>query len=168
MTTLFLDYDGVLHPDAVYLIRGEVVLRGPDGIGLFEWITVLEELLEQYPSVRIVLSTSWVRILGYDNALRNLPVNLQRRVIGATFDPEMAEPQSWSGLTRWEQIQEYVDRHNLKSWLAIDDDDVGWPADMRQHLIHTDADLGVAQRCKIDELRERLAWFGALSPDPEM
>jgi hypothetical protein len=32
---LYLDYDGVLHPDEVYRIRGKSVLKF-DGIGLFE------------------------------------------------------------------------------------------------------------------------------------
>lgn len=41
---LFLDYDGVLHPDAVYREGGRVVLRA-DGFRLFEWSGVPEGLL---------------------------------------------------------------------------------------------------------------------------
>ena len=32
---LFLDYDGVLHPDSAYLVRGRPVLRATGG--LFMW-----------------------------------------------------------------------------------------------------------------------------------
>ncbi len=62
-----------------------------------------------------------------------------------------------SGHTRWQQIQRYVNRHRPAHWLAIDDDDDGWPEDKRHHLICTDGDLGLGQRAKINELRERLA-----------
>ena len=65
--TLFLDFDGVLHPDEVYRVGGRIVLR-VDGFSLFEWSSILDELLAPYPGTQIVLSTSWVRILGFDEA----------------------------------------------------------------------------------------------------
>ncbi len=56
---LYLDYDGVLHNDSVYRVRGQgIVIR--DGV-LFEWAHYLVEALRPYPDIRIVLSTSWVR-----------------------------------------------------------------------------------------------------------
>jgi len=53
---LFLDYDGVLHPDEVYLKRGRPVLRGPGE--LFMWVPHLLSAIEG-ADVRIVLSTSF-------------------------------------------------------------------------------------------------------------
>lgn len=41
---LFLDYDGVLHPDEVYLKRGRPVLRGPGE--LFMWVPHLLSAIE--------------------------------------------------------------------------------------------------------------------------
>lgn len=63
---LFLDYDGVLHPDSAHLIRGSPVLRAEGE--LLMWMPILEDILEPYPDVSIVLSTSWVRVLGFSRA----------------------------------------------------------------------------------------------------
>lgn len=59
---LFLDLDGVLHPDAVYLSRQGPTLKA-DGT-LFVWTPILANLLVDFPMISLVLSTSWVRHLG--------------------------------------------------------------------------------------------------------
>lgn len=143
MTVLFLDFDGVLHPDEVYLQRGKPVLRC-DGYSLFEHADRLAEILEPYPHVRIVLSTSWVSVFrDFDKAKGFLPQALQERVIGATWHSKGAFGGhytwgAWSQTTRYEQIMTYVLRHRLANWIAIDNDDHGWPDDKRHHLVHTD------------------------------
>lgn len=81
--TLFLDYDGVLHPDAVYREGERVVLRA-DGFCLFEWAEILGALLAPYPPLQIVLSTSWERVLGFHAARSHLSESLRRRLVGAT------------------------------------------------------------------------------------
>jgi len=63
---LFLDFDGVLHPDEVYLVHGRPVLR--DDGSLFMWAPLLAEALTPFPDVQIVLSTSWVRELSFKRA----------------------------------------------------------------------------------------------------
>lgn len=55
---LFLDYDGVLHPDAVYQTRRGLELRASGQ--LLMHASVLEEILDEFPQAKIVLSTSWV------------------------------------------------------------------------------------------------------------
>lgn len=152
---LFLDYDEVLHPDAVYLAKGAVVLRGPDGIGLFESAQVLEAEVEQHHNVNVILSTSWGCRSWLDRALQALPPCLQMRVTGITFYGTIPVP-TWQTLTRFEQISRYITQHKHTSWLAIDDDDAGWPPDIRQHLGDTDRDVEIAQCSKIEELRDRL------------
>ncbi|MGB7389415.1 MAG: HAD domain-containing protein, partial [Pseudomonas neustonica] len=68
---LFLDYDGVLHPDEVFLLsNGRVELRA-DG-SLFMWAPTLMELISDL-DVQVVLSTSWVRYLGFKRARKALP-----------------------------------------------------------------------------------------------
>lgn len=65
---LFLDFDGVLHPDAVYRERGRPVLR--DQGELFMWSRRLVDVLVNRPDVRLVLSTSWAREFGFSRARR--------------------------------------------------------------------------------------------------
>ena len=137
MSILFLDYDGVLHPDEVYMSKRNGIVLRADGHNLFEYAELLADALEQHQDVRIVLSTSWVSVLDFDIAKARLPERLQLRVIGSTCHSTYNKYE-WNTLTRYRQIMRYVLRHNLKSWLALDNDDKGWPDDKRHRLIHTD------------------------------
>lgn len=151
--TLFLDFDGVLHPDAVYRVAGKIVLMA-DGLRLFEWAPLLEELLFPYPTLQIVLSTSWVRVLGFDEALGWLPEAIQRRVVGATWHRH--GPRGWEYLTRYEQIIRNVQRHEHSRWLAIDDMGEGWADEHRDRLVLTDSLLGLCTTAAQQELRDKL------------
>lgn len=83
---LYLDFDGVLHHDSVcrHPRRG-IYIDAPGDFSLFQHAQLLEEALEPYAHVQIILSTSWVRGLGFSRARRHLPLRLRSRVIGATF-----------------------------------------------------------------------------------
>jgi len=151
---LYLDFDGVLHPDAVYRVHGEIILKY-DGIGLFEWAPLLVELLAPYPDIRIVLSTSWVRVISYDKARARLPPELIERVIGATWHSSM-NVYWWHGLTRYQQVSLHARRHKVQQWLAIDDDATGWPDEALRHLVPTDSMLGLAATDSLSQLRQRL------------
>lgn len=56
---LYLDYDGVLHPEDVYRHPRRGIYFGQTGAGhaLFENCDVLIQVLAPYPEVRIALST---------------------------------------------------------------------------------------------------------------
>jgi HAD domain in Swiss Army Knife RNA repair proteins len=71
---LYLDFDGVLHPEDVVWRRDHgIYIRSPPGHVLFENAPLLERLLLPVIDVQIVLSTSWVRAFGYSGAVRRLP-----------------------------------------------------------------------------------------------
>lgn len=151
---LYLDFDGVLHPGEVYRIRGQIVLRC-DGISLFEWSPLLVEYLEPHPDVRIVLSTSWVRVLSFSRARAWLPDALAKRVIGATWHSAMNQAW-WRGLSRYEQISRHAQRHRISRWLAVDDDGHSWPKERSEQLVHTDPMLGIAAQTSRELLQQRL------------
>lgn len=139
---LYLDYDGVLHPDEVYRVCGRIILWY-DGIALFEWWPLLAECLEPYPSIRVVLSTSWVRVLSFDEARERLPQELARRVIGATWHSAMNQ-HWWVGLSRYQQIQFHAKLHRVERWLTIDYDNERWPQEHVHRLVRSDSILGIA------------------------
>lgn len=148
---LFLDFDGVLHPDAVYLERGRPVLRA-DG-KLFMWSSHLVDELASAPHVRIVLSTSWARELRFSRARDYLPAELRPRVIGSTWHSGMACDDEhrplgrgtwWDTSTRYQQIRRYVDRAGLTDWIAVDDHPEGWADADRDKLVATDSNLGLS------------------------
>lgn len=144
--TLFLDFDGVLHPDAVFLSSKGPMLNGPGD--LFMWSSHLSGVLASFPSVSLVLSTSWVRHLGFNRAVKALPPAIATRVIGATWHSTMEkgwlDEQKWDGSTRYNQICRYAARANLSNWVALDDDTEGWLMDSRQRLVACDPTLGMS------------------------
>lgn len=158
---LFLDFDGVLHPDAVYRVRGQIVLRR-DGVSLFEWTPHLVEALAPHPDIRIVLSTSWVRVLGFNKACKRLPQALRERVIGATWHSSMDEGE-WQTLTRFNQVIRYVHHHRVERWLAVDDDALGWFKEYHGNLVHTHSEFGLALASTRKELQEKLVQLASPS-----
>lgn len=171
MTTLFLDYDGVLHADDVYRSKSGIALQS--GGTLFEHAHILAVAIEHFsvqknephPEVNIVLSTSWVRELGFERAKKYLPPSLQNRVTGATYhssfelDDGLVPQTPWVLLNRYEQIERYVLKHNIKNWLAVDNDNEGWPEKLAHHLVHTDDDLGLSSLAAQQRLMLVLAQF---------
>jgi len=155
LQVLYLDFDGVLHHDAVYrnLRRGIYVSQSEaPGRTLFEWVQPLVDALAPYPDVRIVLSTTWVRSLRYSRALERLPATLQARAIGSTYHSRVHDPRLTLGShaqytrLRGEEVMADVARRRPDRWIAVDDTDEGWPDEARRHLglCHSDRGLGDA------------------------
>lgn len=141
---IYLDFDGVLHPDAVYSPRNRPLeLRAPGQ--LFMHAHLLVDALAPYPGLKIVLSTSWIWALGFQKTLRRMPAELATKVIGATYPSGY---ETFQSMTRFQQIKGHVYRNELKHWIAIDDLHSGdqshlWPDDMRNRLVLTDGVNGL-------------------------
>ena len=156
---LFLDFDGVLHPDAVYLHKGKIELRSEGE--LFMWAPHLLRVIDG-ANVRIVLSTSWVRHVGFQRARKALPEAVGNLVIGATWhsgmrDAPAGQPCSWDLMSRYEQIQGYLGRLSKPvDWVAVDDDGRCWPQEKAGHLIQTDPWKGLSSRAVREKLRQCL------------
>lgn len=155
---LFLDFDGVLHPDTVYLSRQGPMLKTEGE--LFMWAPILAEVLGDFPTLFIVLSTSWVRHLGYKQAVGYLPRELQDRVIGSKWHSSMAkgwaDEDQWDGKSRFGQICRYVSRSRLQHWVALDDDVQGWAEDSVKHLVPCVPELGISSDQTQNELQSCL------------
>ena len=157
---LYLDYDGVLHPDTAYHSQARgVYLRGEGE--LFMHAPDLEQALAPFPAVRIVLSTSWVCALRFSQARKRLPEGLQSRVVGSTFHGK--HTSAWDRQTRYQQNYSDVARRNVgANWLALDDDDERWAPQNRHHLVHVQGYTGL-QPEDLDVLCRRLTELGAVA-----
>ena len=155
---LYLDFDGPLHPQDVWLGRGIPYVRSPPGHCIFENAPVLQGLLVPYPNLHIVLSTTWVRRFGYRGAVRYLQPELQRRCSGATWHRGMGRYR-FDFMTRGEQVLDDVERRRPRKWLAIDDNTEGWGVAESSHLIATDPILGLGQTATIEKLVAALTRF---------
>jgi hypothetical protein len=118
--TLFLDFDGTLHVGHG-VIHQDGQLSLDTGRELFEFGSLLVEILRPYPIVEIVLTTSWLQSLPINEVISCLPPELARRVVGTTKDVRPRFSYEQSGEGRTDVIVCYAYGKRLKNWLAIDD-----------------------------------------------
>lgn len=112
---LFLDIDGVLHPKRS---------------GCYRYMPAVERLLARFPRLDVVLTTGWREMFGRDHLVGLFPESCRDRVRGVT--PVLTAP--WP---RYAEIRDYVRRHGVERWLAVDDDDSQFP-DNCEHLFLVD------------------------------
>ena len=158
---VYLDYDGVLHHTDVYWSKDiGFYLRAPDRYKLFQHVSLLEELLAPYPSISIVLSTSWVLSphSGFEDARVRLTPALQERVIDCTHWDEHANP--FAVIPRGLQVTRDVKQRQPSKWLAIDDDEDGWDVS-RSNLVLSHQYNGIADKDVLVELKRQLAKLAA-------
>lgn len=167
---LYLDFDGVLHSDQVYVHprRGIYIdqAKAP-GRKLFEWTHHLEAALVKAPNVKVVLSTSWVRHQGFDRAKKWLPERLAERVIGGTYHNRVHGADPWmqhdfATMARGLQVWGDVNRRMPRDWCALDDDTLDWPARCHDKLIACDGGLGLSAPEVRDALDRQLARLQAV------
>ena len=140
---LYLGYDGVLHHENVmwHSLIGPC-LSAPEEYKLFQHSNLLEQLLEPFPTLCIVLSTSWVGHCGYAKAARYLQPSLRYRVIGTTLNSHVAS-SSFAGAPRGERVHQDVLQRLPRSWLALDNHALDWPVSCLDNLICTDSQEGL-------------------------
>jgi hypothetical protein len=156
---LYLDFDGVLHHEDVLWHPRRGAYMSPDASGhrLFEHVPILEQLLDRFPQVKIVLSTSWVRQYGFSGTAKRLGPVLRQRCIGATFHTGMRHCEdSFARLPRGLQVAEDVCRRQPRDWVALDDDHGDWPAKFESQLVRSDPVLGISAPAVLEELRAKL------------
>lgn len=142
--TLYLDYDGVLHPDEVYRHRdGSIVVKNVPGMNasLFMWAAGLEERIAGR-DVQVVLATSWVKVLGFQKALARLPEGIASKVAGSTY--HSSQRFDWDQYSRYQQIQQHATRHRIHTWLALDNDVQDWSPGAKHHLCTCDDVTGIS------------------------
>lgn len=165
---LYLDFDGVLHHEEVYTNGNTPFMKEP-GRKLFEWVDILDNILDNHRDISIVLSTSWARYLRYDYSKSMLPPKMQEMCIGACWHSSMKYDSGWGGgytsssypydnLTRYEQIKQNSKRRFTENWIAIDDNYYGWAEEDLDKLVKCDHALGLSdiktQKDLINKLKQ--------------
>jgi hypothetical protein len=111
---LFLDIDGVLHP-----VGGDYSFSSR----FFSHLPPLEELLREFTSVDVVISSDWRLAESIEQLQRYFSADIQHRIIGAT--PQI-DPSVISSNRRQLEIQAWLDGNGRSDaeWVALDD----WPS----------------------------------------
>lgn len=134
----FLDFDGVLHPLFTFSPDGRSfeIYAGP-------YLTLaprLAEILAPYlDQLEIVISSSWGLSRSLNDLKGLLPAVLADRVTDTIWLPGFGSDYRSALATRYGCILIWLQRKrpdHAGRWLALDDDDNGWPDDQRDHLIH--------------------------------
>jgi hypothetical protein len=150
---LFLDFDGVLHPDPCPPER------------LFVHAPRLAATLAEFPATGVVLSTSWRTFLTEAQLIALLPAPLQSMVLGVT--PRFGEfraPRALVPYRRHAECVQWVRAHGVDeaAWLALDDRP-SWFAPYCEQLIACDGrtgfddDAAARLRYALARARRRLA-----------
>ncbi|MCX5543868.1 HAD domain-containing protein [Paraburkholderia sp. CNPSo 3076] len=160
--TLFLDFDGTLHIGHSYLgDDGEITLD--TGRPLLEFAPLLADLLEPYPAVEIVLTTSWIKTLPVGVVGSYLPPSLALRVVGSTRDVKPRLSYVLDGTDRTYVISSFALGKGLRHWLALDDAAHGAyhfgpePGSLVNHFLLLDGAQGISDVSAQRRIREWLA-----------
>ena len=145
---LFLDFDGVLHPDRYSLTNYD-----PDRVfknnEMFSQAPLLAGLLTEY-SCQIIISSSWRFTHSLEEMKEKLPKSIAKNVIGTTGEAYVGPHP------RYNEIKEYLISSNksLFSWRALDDSKIEFPNGCTD-LILCDRNTGIASK-QIQELKKWL------------
>jgi hypothetical protein len=119
---LFLDFDGVTHPEPCE--KGELFLRLP----------LIEDVLREFGTCKIVISSSWRAVHGLDEMREYFAADMQSRVIGVTpeysvlrlhgiVEPAATYHRQWECESWLQHKQVWLpqNRRLHAPWIAIDD-----------------------------------------------
>ena len=125
LPTLFLDFDGVLHPG--HAKPADFIFKMPmfaEAIGSND--------------VRIIVSSSWRFQLTYNEIESRFPVSLRKKIDGVTGDAFVGRH------ARWQEIQACVRSRGISNWRALDDSRFEFPVGCTE-LIWCEGSRGIEQ-----------------------
>lgn len=122
---LFLDFDGVLHPEG----KGHL----PSGETDLCFLPDLEAQLREYSHVRIVISSSWRERLSFEALLAPFDADVRPRILGVTPPCGAGIPHPFAH--RESEILAWLHSNGVadEPWVALDD--AGWQFDRHQERL---------------------------------
>lgn len=153
---LFLDFDGVLHPEP------------SNRKDTFTQLPLVENILREFPTVEIVISSAWrldwwesPKAVAVENLRRHFSADIAQRVVGVTpLIKRTSEEQAWNedfGPRREIECLAWLraNRPPGTPWLALDDRE-WWFSPESRNLMKVDGDTGFLPSDE-DRFRSQLA-----------
>ncbi|MBC8745335.1 MULTISPECIES: HAD domain-containing protein [Paraburkholderia] len=150
---IYLNFDGVLHPDQVFYEDGCIPSLLAPGHNAFEFAELLAMTLEGYEDVVIILNTWWTFYLGPDACKDLLPAALAARVGGSTIqyiDTYDRMP------IRLREAECHIARRRSRRWLVLDHSNARYRRDFLPQLLLLDPSEGLGNRSARRSLERRL------------
>ena len=141
MRIIFLDFDGVMHPAGT---------ESPK----FSQRSLLEDFLrdQDFLDVLLVITSTWREAYSLEGLRKFFSADIQHRVLSCTATLDEYETE----YERAEEIEHWLDAHEpCESWVALDDDEQGFPPRFRTNLVLTDSTAGLTENA-LSELRDKL------------
>lgn len=144
MNTIFLDFDGVMHP--VSAISGlspyhptlDIEMQRRE---LFRWLPVLEDVLKNYEDVTLAVHSSWKQYLS-NQQMHGILGSMASRYIGITPN----------GVGRYQGILTLAERAGIENYVILDDAIAEFPHNHPQ-LIATQPSTGLSDPMVVEQLR---------------
>lgn len=148
LITLFLDFDGVLHP------------QGGTTDRLFENAHLLQTCLQQIEHIEVVISSSWAEVHPLEH-LRDFfeeQPDLHRLIVGCTVQKGNPKVDFGAMPLRESQCRNWLiaNQREPHRWIALEDDPLNFKA--REQVVFTDPRMGFGTHDaeRVLELVERL------------
>lgn len=156
---IYLNFDGVLHPDDVHFSEGRIPALATRGHTLFEHANVLADLLKPYPQATIVLNTWWTFFLGVDNCLTLLPPAIAQRVIGTT----LRRASTYTRMpTRMIEAERHVAQRHEPFPLFLDHNKSRYSSELAPNIVLLRAEEGLSSSLAQQYMVRRLAVIQSL------
>ncbi|MFM0390389.1 HAD domain-containing protein [Paraburkholderia phytofirmans] len=137
---IYLNFDGVLHPDHVMYGEGCTPSVVTTGHAALEHVGLLAELLEPYSEIQIVLNTWWTFYLGLDACVEMLPPPLANRVDDATIGYASSYN---SPPCRAIEMERHIARHRQGCFIILDHNNARYRPELLPHLLLLDPNDGL-------------------------
>ena len=136
LITLFLDFDGVLHPQGATTDR------------LFEKANLLQICLQRIENIEVVISSSWAEVHPLEE-MRDFfeeQQDLQRLLVGCTLQKGDPEVDFGTMPLREAQCRNWLiaNRREPHFWVALEDDPLNFAA--QEHVAFTDSRVGLSEQ----------------------
>ena len=150
---VYLNFDGVLHPDHVFYEDGCRPLLLTPGHTALEFAELLAMTLEGYKNVVIILNTWWTYYVGPDACKDLLPPALAARVGGSTIQYLDAYD---SMPNRRKEAERYIARQRPRPWVILDHNNARYRRDFLPQLLLLDPSEGLGNRTARRRIERRL------------
>jgi hypothetical protein len=135
LITIFLDFDGVLHP------------QGGTTDRLFEKAGLLKNCLQKIDRIEVVISSSWAEYYSLEH-MRDFfeeQPDLHRLIVGCTHQKGSPKVDFGAMPLRESQCRNWLiaNQREPHRWLAIEDDPLNFKA--REHVVFTDPRHGLRE-----------------------
>lgn len=150
---LYLNLDGVLHPNQVAYLPGRAPKLEIEGHRVLEHAHLLTEALAGHEGVGIVLNTWWTYYLGFDTCLTLLPKALASRVTGVVLGPSA----SYRDLPhRVREAEARITDSRSDTYLIVDHSNARYLRCYLPHLLAVNESEGIATPKAVQVLRRRI------------